>query len=83
MQNVEILVGGLSLQRKCKFILKINGVEHKCISATHVSMILNEHDINFSKADVYNWLDPKRGKKNLSKRFPANVEIEKCRSSDE
>ena len=78
MPTTDIQVGGLTLKRKVKFLVNIDGEEYPCISATHVSLLLREHDKFLSMSDVYNWLSPKRGKKRLVPRFPDGVTIQKC-----
>ena len=70
MQKIEIDVGdGIKLQRKAKFVVKINGGEIMCISADHVSKVLQKYGGKiFSSTDIYNYLNPVRRKMKLEKR---------------
>ena len=70
MQKIEIDVGdGIKLQRKAKFLVKINGQNIHCISADHVSKVLSKYGGKiFSSTDIYNYLNPVRRKNKLVKR---------------
>ena len=78
MQKIEIDVGGIKLLRKPKFLLKIDGNEIACISATHVSKVLENNGRCFSATDVYNYLNPVRRRLKLVKRgFGDGFEVTK------
>lgn len=65
------------MPRKVKFIVFIHNIEHYCISAMHVHLLLKTHDINLSRGDIYNHCDANRSSQNLANRIPAYVKIQK------
>ena len=74
---INIQCGGQTLQRKVKFVIKIDDDEYQCISAQQASLLLKQSGHNLTQADVYNWADPNRRKKRLTQRFPKTVVITK------
>ncbi len=64
-----------TVQRKVRMLLKLphEDVFRGCINVEHARSLLKACDIFLSKHDIYNWLNPKRGKKRLSKRIPAGL----------
>ena len=74
---IDVQCGGQTLQRKVKFVVKIDYNAHKCISAKQVSLLLKQSGHDLTQADVYNWSDPNRRKKRLTQRFPKTVVITK------
>ena len=66
MATTDIQVGGMTLKRKINFMVKFADEDHPipCISADHVSLLCKSRDIMLSQADVYNYTQPDRPKKN-------------------
>ena len=78
MTTTDIQVGGMTLQRKIKFMVQFgDDAAMPCISADHVSLLCKSRDIMLSQADVYNYTQPDRPKKNLLNRFPVSLKITK------
>ena len=76
MTTTDIQVGGMTLQRKIKFMVKFGEEDPlPCISADHVSLLCKSRDIMLSQADVYNCTQPDHPKKKLMNRFPASLKI--------
>ena len=81
MQYVKVEKDGGSVKRKVRFFLNIleSGERVPCINATQVTDALKSKlGVIFSTSDVYNWTNPVRRKKNLTKRgFGAGFTIMK------
>ena len=76
--------GGVALPRKAKFLVALRGKaaqEIPCISATHVSCLLQKKGYRISPYDVYNWCSNYRPKKRLAARWPNDVQVRKLRAS--
>ena len=79
MTTTDIQVGGMTLQRKIKFMVKFGEEEDPipCISADHLSLLCKSKDIMLSQADIYNFTQKSRPKKKLLNRWPASLTITK------
>ena len=72
-----INIDGIDIDRKVKFLVKIDTATYNCLSAQHVSALLQKHGHAFSACDIYNYCNPKRPKLRLQKRLPENITISK------
>ena len=78
MTTTDIQVGGMTLQRKIKFMVKFGEEDPlPCISADHVSLLCKSKDIMLSQADIYNFTQLDRPKKKLLNRWPTSLTITK------
>ena len=78
MTTTDIQVGGMTLQRKIKFMVKFGEEDPiPCISADHVSLLCKSRQIMLSQADIYNFIQESRPKKKLLNRWPASLTITK------
>ena len=71
MQYVKVAKGETMIKRKVRFFVEIktSGERVACINATQVTKTLKDKmGLEFSTSDVYNWTNPVRRKKNLTKR---------------
>lgn len=72
-----VMPDGVHLQRKVRFHLSIGGDVYPCVSATHVSRLLQTKAIDVSPWDVYNRVSKKREFKRLADRWPDHVGLER------
>ena len=71
MQYVKVAKGGSVIKRKVSVFVEIkeSGARYPCINADQVKDTLKDKlGVDFSTSDVYNWTNPVRRKKNLTKR---------------
>ena len=71
MQYVKLAKGEAMIKRKVRFFVEYpeSGERVACINATQVTKTLKDKmGLEFSTSDVYNWTNPVRRKKNLTKR---------------